>query len=245
MSDPRQCGECGMCCKLFDVTEPAEIAKASRQWCRNFRPKRGCSIYADRPQMCHAFNCVWLLDPNIGEEWWPAKSRIVITLLSGTLLAAVDPGFPDAWRKPPYFQQGMERANARGGRDRLAAHRHGRWDGNGACRATPRARNGNATTMSTNSAPPALGPSPRGCPERVPPTSLILLDNLKLFPVFIQLPFSGRNLGCSKCQSRSRRKSRKLSGNRRFAGDITRSIPEVRCCVWREKERGAPVLLAL
>ncbi|MSP21106.1 MAG: hypothetical protein EXQ93_06260 [Alphaproteobacteria bacterium] len=68
-------------------------------------PGTGCAIYADRPQSCRAFHCGYLAS-DLPEEWFPAKSKIVlITETGGGVTAVVAASRPDAWREPPYHAQ--------------------------------------------------------------------------------------------------------------------------------------------
>lgn len=98
----RTCGSCTLCCKTVAV---AELAKPAGAWCTHCRPSRGCSIYDARPAGCRDFHCEWLRSEKLGPEWRPdrAKFSLMVTA-SGHLSACVDPGFPSAWRQPPYHQ---------------------------------------------------------------------------------------------------------------------------------------------
>jgi hypothetical protein len=79
------------------------LAKPLGAWCAHCQPGKGCGIYSDRPQECRRFSCAWLLNESLGEEWYPKKSKIVLTEEQDRIIAHVDPGAPDAWRKQPYF----------------------------------------------------------------------------------------------------------------------------------------------
>ncbi|MFN4296847.1 MAG: YkgJ family cysteine cluster protein [Brevundimonas sp.] len=98
---PRACGDCGLCCKIMGVEA---IAKPPRKWCGHFRKGRGCSIYADRPSACGAFNCTWLLAPNLGDEWRPDRAGFVMHSEDGgqRLVVEADGAAPQAWRREPY-----------------------------------------------------------------------------------------------------------------------------------------------
>lgn len=106
----RSCGDCTLCCKLLDVVA---LAKPAGSWCAHCAPGRGCGIYEDRPPECRNFKCGWLVDPKLGEEWRPSRSRIMLVAQAGSnrLAAHVDPSRPDAWRRPPFH--GALRAWAR------------------------------------------------------------------------------------------------------------------------------------
>ena len=99
------CGSCSLCCRVLDI---AELNKPAHTWCRHCRPgKGGCSIYADRPPVCRRFACVWLLDANCPEHWFPKRARMVIceTAQRGerTITINVDQRYPERWREEPYF----------------------------------------------------------------------------------------------------------------------------------------------
>ena len=77
-------------------------------------PGVGCKIYESRPVECRTFMCMWLLNNNLGAEWKPDRSKLVVT--NGRdgkgLEVRCDPGFPQAWRKEPYHSQILEWADA-------------------------------------------------------------------------------------------------------------------------------------
>jgi hypothetical protein len=98
----RACGECSLCCKVMEI---ATLGKKPGSWCWNCKPPRGCAIYAERPLECENFNCLWLVNPKLGEEWKPSRCKMVlVTDLDGRrLVAHVDPQQPDAWKRRPYY----------------------------------------------------------------------------------------------------------------------------------------------
>jgi hypothetical protein len=100
----RSCGGCTLCCKVMDVPE---INKPRGAWCPHCIRGTGCRIYADRPSGCRSFLCGWLTNPRFGREWKPDRSKIVITVGrdGNSLTFRCDPGFPEAWRKEPYYGQ--------------------------------------------------------------------------------------------------------------------------------------------
>ncbi len=51
--------------------------------------------------------CGWLTNPRFGPEWKPDRSKIVITVGRDRngLDFQCDPGYPEAWRKQPYYSQ--------------------------------------------------------------------------------------------------------------------------------------------
>jgi hypothetical protein len=102
-----------MCCKLVAVEE---INKPAHQWCSHFAAGNGCLIYADRPNECRTFRCLWLMRAELGEHWRPDRSRIVLYFSQdGThLIANVDPSRPGIWRQRP-FHESLQGWARRGG----------------------------------------------------------------------------------------------------------------------------------
>jgi hypothetical protein len=94
----RTCGDCAMCCKLLVIPE---LDKPYNTWCTHCTNHTNCSIYDTRPQRCRDFYCHFMLS-DLGEEWRPSKSRMVVTAHPDRMLVMVDPARPDAWRKAPY-----------------------------------------------------------------------------------------------------------------------------------------------
>ncbi len=108
MQDPRifgrTCGTCSLCCKVMEITA---LNKPRGVWCYNCNPRIGCTVYADKPNECSKFYCGYLTNPDLGEEWKPDHSRIVISsdLDGRRLWVNVDPQRPDAWKKEPYYSK--------------------------------------------------------------------------------------------------------------------------------------------
>jgi hypothetical protein len=98
----RQCGECSLCCKAVAVRE---LDKPAGQWCRHFGRGQGCTIYHDRPQSCRVFDCHWLLDATMGDEWYPRQCKMVVQATETALLVHVDSGAHQPWRKEPYLSK--------------------------------------------------------------------------------------------------------------------------------------------
>lgn len=102
MTMDKTCGDCGLCCKLLRIQE---LAKPDGQWCWNFKRGLGCSIYGTRPTECRTFHCGWLMESHLDERWKPTTARFVIWQPGGggRLVIQVDPAYPQAWRKEPYY----------------------------------------------------------------------------------------------------------------------------------------------
>jgi hypothetical protein len=93
-----------MCCKVPYIKD---FEKAPGAWCSHAVSGKGCGIYPNRPTACQTFYCGWMIDPGFGPEWKPDKAKFVIwTQPDGAILHVdVDPGFPNAWTKPPFYAQ--------------------------------------------------------------------------------------------------------------------------------------------
>jgi hypothetical protein len=92
-----------MCCKLPLIEE---LQKPTGQWCRHAVIGKGCGIYADRPSVCRSFHCQWIVDARLGPEWKPDKAKLILYIdreKEDIFHVAVDPAYPDAWTKPPFF----------------------------------------------------------------------------------------------------------------------------------------------
>lgn len=98
----RSCEGCAMCCKLPGITE---LEKPEGQWCIHCSTRKSCDAYDTRPQPCRTYYCYYMLSDNLGEEWRPTKSRMIVSPKHGGKVASilVDTDRPDAWRKEPYF----------------------------------------------------------------------------------------------------------------------------------------------
>ncbi|MES2342206.1 MAG: YkgJ family cysteine cluster protein [Pseudomonadota bacterium] len=100
----KSCGACGMCCKLLAI---APLDKAAGDWCAKFARGAGCSIYADRPQPCVGFLCLWLDSEKLDDAWRPDRARFLMyTEKDGRRLnIVVDSASPLAWKRQPYYRR--------------------------------------------------------------------------------------------------------------------------------------------
>lgn len=105
----RACNSCTMCCKVVAV---AALRKPPQRWCSHCRPGRGCEIYADRPEECRTFNCLYLVAPGLSEDWQPETAKMVLAIEeNGRRIGVhVDSTRPDAWRREPYYSKLKELA---------------------------------------------------------------------------------------------------------------------------------------
>jgi hypothetical protein len=99
----KSCGGCGACCKLPEIPE---LSKPVHTTCVNYAAGTGCSIYAERPGMCRAFECNYLHDPNLSEAWRPDRAGFLLYFASGRrLVVETDLETPDTWRREPFIGQ--------------------------------------------------------------------------------------------------------------------------------------------
>ena len=98
----RSCDGCTLCCKVLNVPE---LNKPAGRWCKDCAPTTGCRIYEARPNACRAFQCAFLVTPEMPESWRPKRSHFVIVAgPTGRLIAVhCDPQYPRAWREEPYY----------------------------------------------------------------------------------------------------------------------------------------------
>ena len=91
--DKRRCGPCNACCVVLEIATP-QLRKKARVPCQHLTDG-GCGVYAARPDVCQQFLCGWRLFEELGDEWRPD--------LSGVLMMRQAPAeLPAAWAAAPY-----------------------------------------------------------------------------------------------------------------------------------------------
>lgn len=113
----RGCDGCTMCCKLLAIDE---LEKPRGAWCPKCDQKRGCTIYASRPDACRGFYCGYLRLAQLDERWKPSKAKFLINYEDANkrIVLHADPARPDAWREQPYLptiRQWAAKAEREGG----------------------------------------------------------------------------------------------------------------------------------
>jgi hypothetical protein len=88
----RSCGNCVVCCYVLNIDAP-ELKKPPGTICSNCSGK-GCRIYAARPTVCQEYYCGWWYAAELGEDWRPDKSGVVIGTRSDF---PADSGFRTGW----------------------------------------------------------------------------------------------------------------------------------------------------
>lgn len=99
----KSCGGCGACCKLPEIRE---LQKPAHVTCTNYVAGQGCSIYVDRPGACRAFECGYLQNPDLSEDWRPDKAGFLLYFAPGPrLVVETDLATPDTWKAEPFISQ--------------------------------------------------------------------------------------------------------------------------------------------
>jgi hypothetical protein len=73
----RACGTCTVCCYALPI-DNEELQKLPGEVCANCNG-RGCVIYETRPRTCREFYCGWWVLPQLGDDWRPDRSGVLIT----------------------------------------------------------------------------------------------------------------------------------------------------------------------
>jgi len=73
----RECGECTACC-VFLLIDDEGFKKPADQACSHMIEKGGCKIYSERPSVCQNWYCAWRFMAQLGEEWRPDRSGILL-----------------------------------------------------------------------------------------------------------------------------------------------------------------------
>lgn len=98
----RSCLGCTLCCRLPEIDA---FSKPANVWCSHCSAEAGCAIYAERPQLCRDFLCLWMVDEGLGPEWDPARSHMMIYSQGQQMTVLVDPLHPGVWTMEPYHTQ--------------------------------------------------------------------------------------------------------------------------------------------
>src|SRR5262249_34203215 len=89
----RACGPCTVCCTVLKIDTP-QLRKPADTPCKHLCAT-GCGIYEARPPVCQQFLCGWRLFAELGDDWRPD--------LSGVLVMRKAPAeLPPAWQSAAY-----------------------------------------------------------------------------------------------------------------------------------------------
>ena len=103
LEEARPCGDCSLCCKLLPIQE---LQKDANVWCRHIAKGAGCSIHAERPDVCRQFQCIWTYAAPLDESWRPDRCNFVMRPgLANEMVIETDPAHLDAWRREPFYGQ--------------------------------------------------------------------------------------------------------------------------------------------
>lgn len=84
----RICGQCSACCVTLRIDEPP-VQKPADIPCVHLGATGGCSIHATRPSICRTWFCGWRFMRNLGDEWRPDLSKVLIRLQRGAAYGLV------------------------------------------------------------------------------------------------------------------------------------------------------------
>ncbi|OYW79148.1 MAG: hypothetical protein B7Z26_08540 [Asticcacaulis sp. 32-58-5] len=98
------CGDCNMCCKVYDIDD---LGKKAGDLCHHTGHVKGCGVWGLHPKTCQDFKCLWLKHEDLNALWRPDIAGFVLRLdPNGTTLNIdVDHGRANAWRAEPYYSQ--------------------------------------------------------------------------------------------------------------------------------------------
>lgn len=73
----RECDGCTACCS-FPPIHTAGLQKPANTLCLHCAEGQGCTVYEARPAICRGFFCGWFFLEDLGPEWHPSRSGVVI-----------------------------------------------------------------------------------------------------------------------------------------------------------------------
>ncbi|MBB4051593.1 hypothetical protein GGR20_001229 [Devosia subaequoris] len=73
----RDCNGCTACCS-FPPIHSETLQKPANTMCLHCAEGQGCTVYAQRPSVCRGFFCGWFFLEELGPEWHPNQSGVVI-----------------------------------------------------------------------------------------------------------------------------------------------------------------------
>ena len=73
----RDCDGCTACC-AFPPIHTETLQKPANTLCPHCAEGRGCKVYEARPDVCRGFFCGWFFLAELGPEWHPNQSGVVL-----------------------------------------------------------------------------------------------------------------------------------------------------------------------
>lgn len=89
----RACGPCTVCCTVLKIETP-QLRKPADTPCKHLCAT-GCGIYETRPPVCQQFLCGWRLFAELGDDWRPDLSGVLV-------MRKAPPELPPAWQSAAY-----------------------------------------------------------------------------------------------------------------------------------------------
>jgi hypothetical protein len=77
MTALRSCGSCTVCCTALAI-DTSELRKQPGVLCMHCT-RTGCGIYETRPPVCRSYLCGWFMLTDLGDEWRPDRSGILLS----------------------------------------------------------------------------------------------------------------------------------------------------------------------
>ena len=92
-----------MCCKVLEIEH---FKKPAGDWCQHCNHAGGCHIYLERPEVCRAFECEWMMDRKMAPLLRPDRVGTILMqdADSDEFRAVCDPAKPMAWLNPHVFK---------------------------------------------------------------------------------------------------------------------------------------------
>lgn len=73
----RSCESCTACCSFAPI-RTEQLRKPANTLCPHCVAGKGCGVYEVRPQVCRGFYCGYFFLEELGPEWHPSRSGVVI-----------------------------------------------------------------------------------------------------------------------------------------------------------------------
>ena len=86
------CGTCIACCYALAFNAEEGLKKKAGDMCPNCTGT-GCGIYETRFKLCRSFLCAWRKLPQLGDDWRPDKSGVMLIEVTGE---QIPEGYRDA-----------------------------------------------------------------------------------------------------------------------------------------------------
>lgn len=86
---PKACGKCSECCVSLEIEGDGWSPRAPKpagRACPDLVPLGrarqraggGCGVYGERPAVCARFRCLWLMVPDLPDDWRPDRTGLLL-----------------------------------------------------------------------------------------------------------------------------------------------------------------------